>query len=65
MDYVIEFAVNLAFNSFRGIILRAIEKPVTSIIQTELDKIDIESIVEGKLAELAAREDSKNEIDSL
>jgi len=64
MDYIIEFAVNLGFNSFRGVILRAIEKPVTAVIQGELDKLDIEAIVEQKLAEMAAQEDSKNELDS-
>lgn len=49
MDYLIEFAVNFLLNGFRSVVLRTIEKPVTSIIQKELDKLDIEAMIEEQL----------------
>ena len=49
MDYLIEFAVNVLLNGFRSVVLRTIEKPVTSIIQKELDKLDIEAMIEEQM----------------
>lgn len=59
MDYLIEFAVNFLLNGFRSVVLRTMEKPVTLIIQKELDKIDVEAMIEEQLLKL---NDSKNDL---
>ncbi len=53
MDYLIEFAVNFLINGFRSVVLRTMEKPVTFIIQKELDKIDVEAMIEEQLPKLS------------
>ncbi len=52
VDYLIEFAVNFLLNGFRSVVLRTMEKPVTFIIQKELDKIDVEAMIEEQLPKL-------------
>ncbi|KZS07952.1 Uncharacterized protein APZ42_028321 [Daphnia magna] len=59
VDYLIEFAVNFLLNGFRSVVLRTMEKPVTLIIQKELDKIDVEAMIEEQLLKL---NDSKNDL---
>ncbi|XP_046441973.1 uncharacterized protein LOC124192617 [Daphnia pulex] len=53
VDYLIEFAVNFLINGFRSVVLRTMEKPVTFIIQKELDKIDVEAMIEEQLPKLS------------
>jgi hypothetical protein len=62
LDYLIEFAVNFVLNGFRGVILKAVEKPVTTIIQEQLDKLDVEALIEARLAGLAELNDDNNNI---
>jgi hypothetical protein len=52
MDYLIEFTINFLVNGFRGVILKSMEKPVINIIQAELDKLDVEAIIEAQLDDL-------------
>lgn len=52
MDYLIEFTVNFIFNGFKNFMLQTLEKPVISVIQKELDKLDIEGMIEEQLGNL-------------
>lgn len=49
---MIEFGINFVLNGFRSILLRTMEKPVTEIIQKQLDQLDIESLIEEQLNNL-------------
>jgi len=52
LDYLIEFSINFVLNGFRSVMLRTMEKPVTHIIQQQLDKLDIEGMINEQLNNL-------------
>lgn len=62
VDYLIEFAFNFLLNGMRSAMLRTMEKPVTVIIQNELDKLDVEAMIEEQLKNLGGNETQPNEI---
>lgn len=51
LDYVIEFAINILPNLLRYQIMDAIENPVKTRIQEEMNKIDVERVIREKLPE--------------
>lgn len=48
-DYVVEFLVNVIPNLLRYQIMDALENPIRTRIQDEMDKIDVEKLIKNNL----------------
>ncbi|XP_066246839.1 uncharacterized protein [Euwallacea similis] len=56
MDYIIEFGINVVPNLLRYQIMDAIEKPIKTRVQEELNKVNVEDMIKNNIDKLDSAE---------